>query len=233
MKYQKTGVGSVKPIARQTLSDQVYDSLRKAIIEGELTPGQRITERELAQQMNVSTTPVREAFRRLSGLGLITIVPWNGAVVNGISQHDIIEVAQCRGALEGFAAGIAAEQASAEEIEISRRLVDELQVKEVAELDSIRRIDSEIHNTIINCAGNSRLANMLDSINEIVSVYLSLSEPDDKRIAQIKNEHKEILKALEDKDTCLAETAMRDHIRKSFQFALASSTLSNDAFDHN
>ncbi len=210
MDFESNAVG---PVERQTLGDKIYELLRRAIISGDLKPGQRVTERELAQQMNVSTTPVREAFRRLSAIGLITIIPWSGAVIEGISRENIIEVAQCREVLEGLACRLATQQIDAEGLRRLEILVNQA----VSEPDAKRifEMDSEIHQLIVDYSGNHRLAGMLSGLNEIARFYRDLRTSDMLRVQEMCNEYKEILAAMSSGDAEQAESVMRKHVCNS------------------
>lgn len=216
-KSKDLGLGSVRPVERQTLGDKIYESLRQAIIQGNLEPGQRVTERQLAQQMNVSTTPVREAFRRLAALGLISIIPWSGAVIEGISQKDIVHVSQCREALEGLACRLSASRLDEQGLTRLRDLVGG--IKDNPDMEVVGEIDQSIHDLVMEYSGNPRLIAMLAGINEIARLYLDLAKIDVARAAEMYREHVQILAALADRDEDRAETAMRNHISKSFEFA--------------
>ena len=99
------------------LRDVVFESLRKAIVEGSLKPGQRLMEVQLAEQLGVSRTPVREAIRKLELEGFVIMLPRKGAYVADMSVKDIIDVLEVRSALEGLAANLAAERMDEKEVE--------------------------------------------------------------------------------------------------------------------
>ena len=114
-----------------------------AIINQVLRPGERLMETQLADELGVSRTPVREAIRKLELEGLVVMVPRRGAYVAGISMRDIHEVFQVRGALEALAASLAAERITAEELEeMERQLVKEAEETEANNLKSIVQIDT-------------------------------------------------------------------------------------------
>ena len=206
----------VAPVERQTLGQRIYESLRVAIIRGDLSPGQRVTEREIAKQMNVSTTPVREAFRRLSVEGLITIVPWSGAVIEGVSEKDIVEVYQCREVLEGLACGLAAQNINDKGLARLEVLVEQSKVESDAK--EISRLNSEIHDVIFEYAGNSRLVSMINSLNDVVLIHREITAVDLLRTTNIYKEHCDILTALQNHNRQDAELAMRRHVRNGLDF---------------
>ena len=103
------------------LRELVFESLREAIIQGKLGPGERLMEIQLAEEMGVSRTPVREAIRKLELEGLVVMIPRKGAYVAGLSLKDIADVFEIRRALEGLAAELASERATDEELEQMER----------------------------------------------------------------------------------------------------------------
>ena len=98
------------------LRDVVFENLRGAIVEGRLKPGERLMEVQLAEQLGVSRTPVREAIRKLELEGLVVMLPRKGAYVANMSLKDLIDVLEIRASLEGLAASLAAERITDEDI---------------------------------------------------------------------------------------------------------------------
>lgn len=120
------------------LRDVVFESLRKAIVEGSLKPGQRLMEVQLAEQLGVSRTPVREAIRKLELEGFVIMLPRKGAYVADMSVKDIIDVLEVRSALEGLAANLAAERMDEKEVENLKEISESLNVAmEGGNLDEI------------------------------------------------------------------------------------------------
>ena len=116
----------VKLDGYKPLREIVFETLRDAIINQVLRPGERLMEIQLAEEMGVSRTPVREAIRKLELEGFVVMVPRRGVYVAGISMKDIHEVFEVRSALEALAASLAAERITEEELEeMERRLVEE------------------------------------------------------------------------------------------------------------
>ena len=99
------------------LREIVYEELKRQIMIGEIPPGTRMMEVELADDMGVSRTPIREAIRKLEKEGLVSIEPRRGAYASDISVKDMVDVLEVREFLEGMAAGLAAKKITAEEIE--------------------------------------------------------------------------------------------------------------------
>ena len=119
----------LRPIQLNTykpLRELVFEAIREAIVDGTLEPGERLMEAQLAEDLGVSRTPVREAIRQLELAGFVVMIPRRGAYVADISIKDVADVFEIRGALEALAASLAAERASEEEIEQLERLLVEI-----------------------------------------------------------------------------------------------------------
>ena len=148
------------------LRDIVFETLRDAIINQTLKPGERLMEIQLADEMGVSRTPVREAIRKLELEGLVVMVPRKGAYVAGMSMKDIHEVFELRSALEGLAVTLAAERITDDELEeLERQVVKESEERE-ADLDTIVFIDTTIHDMIYQAARNQRLVQFISILQE-------------------------------------------------------------------
>jgi DNA-binding GntR family transcriptional regulator len=207
---------------RQPLSDQVYGSLRAAILRGDLAAGAKLTETDVGGRMGVSATPVREAFRRLAAEGLVCIAPWRGVTVQSFSRKDLIEMYQCREALEGLACRLAAEHIDAEGIRRLRALLDAS--RRARRAARVVEINSEIHDLIFGYARNDKLVAMLGTFQDMILRDRALTADQAKRRAEIGAEHAAILGALERRDGDDAERAMRCHVRNGFAHRLQSMT---------
>ena len=140
------------------LRDVVFEHLREAIIKGKLKPGERLMEMQLAEELGVSRTPVREAIRKLELEGLVIMIPRRGAYVADLSIKDVAETFEIRLALEALAASLAAERITPEECEEMDRLLERIgesirqnDVKQTAALDE------EFHNLLYQASRNDRL----------------------------------------------------------------------------
>ncbi|MDD2553301.1 MAG: GntR family transcriptional regulator, partial [Desulfotomaculaceae bacterium] len=137
------------------LRELVFDSLRKAIIIGKLKPGERLMEIQLAEEMGVSRTPVREAIRKLELEGFVVMVPRKGAYVAGVSVKDIADVFEVRSALEGLAASLASERITEEEMEDLEKVFHLITGEE--DLLTVVKKDNEFHELIYKASRNQRL----------------------------------------------------------------------------
>ena len=142
------------------LRDVVFENLREAIVEGRLKPGQRLMEVQLAEQLGVSRTPVREAIRKLELEGLVVMLPRKGAYVANMSLKDLIDVLEIRASLEGLAASLAAERITDEDIKKLESIVEEFKdgINE-SNVEALLRKDVEFHECIFKSTNNKNCIN--------------------------------------------------------------------------
>lgn len=209
-------LSKVESVERQPLNVRIYENLKAAIIKGDLQAGNRLTETEVAKQMKVSPTPVREAFRRLAAEGLVKIVPWKGVVIQSFSDDEVKESYQCREALEVLAVRLAAENFDEQGIEKLHGLLDQSFKAESG--TEIVQLNSEIHSLIIEYARNAKLKTLLDLVSDVIFHDRNISAYNSSRREEINAEHLEILYALKEKDADKAEKAMRVHIQNGLAY---------------
>jgi len=199
--------------SHRPLRELVYEELRNLILSGEIKPGTRMMEIELADSMGVSRTPIREAIRKLEKEGLVTIEPRKGAYVSTISMNDIVNILQIRGTLEGLAATLAATRIK--EIELMKlkeasqafdRAVEEGNTKEMISNDTL------FHHIIVEASGNDLLIKMVTDLQEIVLRFRYLYYKDFKRAEKMPPEHANILRAIETGSGETARSAAEFHI---------------------
>ena len=136
----------IKLDSYQPLREVVCETLREAIVDGVLKPGERLMEIQLAEELGVSRTPVREAIRKLELEGFVVMIPRRGTYVADMSIKDINEVYEVRTALDVLAAGLAAERITEEELEQMERLLVQIgEYIEQGDMDKIVEVDSQFH----------------------------------------------------------------------------------------
>lgn len=205
------------------LRDIVFDTLREAIMDGSLKPGERLMEVQLAQKLGVSRTPVREAIRKLELEGTVTMIPRKGAYVAEVSLKDISEVLEVRAALEGLAATLAAEKMDESGLKLLQEKASEFEAAaKDMNRDDLIKLDVEIHEIIFQSTDNQTLMNLVDGLREQVQrfriSYLSTMQNAEDIIV----EHRELIDALLKKDPELARNAAEKHIRQIKQFILSN-----------
>lgn len=186
--------------------------IREAIIEGRIAPGQRLKEEELARELGISRTPIREALLILQAEGLVEAAPNRGAAVRTHNAEDLDDLYQLRALLEGHAARRAAarlSQPQLAELYQSCDRFDRLGGEGVRELVGENLF---FHNTILDAAGSARLASMVRKVIELPLVYKSYIwySPDQQRISA--HYHRQLAKALEARDGERAELIMKEHV---------------------
>ncbi len=198
------------------LREIVFESLREAIISGELEPGERLMEIQLAEEMGVSRTPVREAIRKLELEGFVVMIPRKGAYVASMSLKDITEVFEIRGVLEGLAASLAAERITDEELEnLERLLVRLAKCKDENDIDTMITIDTEFHEILFQSSRNQRLSQIISHLREQIQIFRArtLSAPGRMKVAL--DEHKQIVEALGQRDPEIARQIAISHIESA------------------
>lgn len=186
------------------LRDVVFYTLRQAILKGELEPGERLMEMQLASQMGVSRTPIREAIRKLELEGLVLMIPRRGAVVAKITEKDLRDVLEVRSTLERLAIELACERMKEEDFTLLREAQEAF--KEALETDDITlqaQRDVEFHDVIYKATGNLRLIQMLNNLREQMYRYRLEYLKYDLAHQTLIEEHEAIIEALykRDKDT--------------------------------
>mgnify|MGYP001395695126 FL=1 len=219
----------VSPLERSaiTSSDRVLFEIQRAIVEGDIAAGCKISEPELARRFNVSRAPLREALARLERCHLIERIPNAGARVVTLSLEGLISLYQIRAELEGLACRLAAEQMPDNEIDELRQLLDKhLQTQRVREGESYYQEagDLDFHYRIILGSKNQYLINMLcDELYYLVRMYRVQMGMNGPRVSRAFDEHKAIINAIANRDGELADLLMRRHIgasRKNIELRL-------------
>jgi len=198
------------------LREIVFESLREAIINGVLKPGERLMEVQLAEEMGVSRTPIREAIRKLELEGFVIMVARKGAYVAGISMKDVADVFEIRAALEGLAASLAAERITDEEKEeMERLLVRKAACVEAGDYDSLTEIDTEFHELLYKASRNERLMQIISNLREQINRFRMVSLAFPGRGREALEEHKKIAEAIAERDAALAQALAQEHIENA------------------
>ena len=203
------------------LRDVVFENLREAILEGKLKPGQRLMEVQLAEQLGVSRTPVREAIRKLELEGLVVMLPRKGAYVANMSLKDVIDVLEVRASLEGLSASLAAERISDIDLKRLKKIAEEFKESTInADIETLLKKDVEFHECIFKAANNKKLTQVINSLWEQVYRFRVTYISDYDSSLSIVEEHKNILSAIEKGDCELAKKYATEHIENSEQFMI-------------
>ncbi len=202
-----------------SLKGKAYETIKQKIIEGVISGGMPISEKELIEELGISRTPIREALNKLEEEHLLEIFPKRGVFVTRISSEDIDDIYSLRIILEPYAARCAAPQLDPDRLERYREFWSDADVA-YHSTDHVHH-DQELHSAIAEATRNKYLIQFLsrlyDQANRIR--FLSLVRAKDRQ-AQIKQEHLAIIERLIEQDADGAEAAMRDHLVRAKETAL-------------
>ncbi|MEW6623738.1 MAG: GntR family transcriptional regulator [Bacillota bacterium] len=206
----------IKLEAYKPLRDIVFEALKDAIVKGQLKPGERLMEQQIAEELGVSRTPVREAIRKLELEGFIIMIPRRGAYVSDVSLKDVAQVFEVRAAMESLAAGLAAQRITDEQMEdLERKFVEAKAALENSDLEMAIRFDSEFHEIIYQASRNDRLVQILSNLREQIHRYRSASLAHPGRLKDTMEEHKNLLDAIYQRNVGLAEKLAKEHIENA------------------
>ena len=207
----------------QPLREVVCETLRDAIRKGILKPGERLMEIQLAEELGVSRTPVREAIRKLELEGYVIMMPRRGTYVANLSIRDVNEVFEIRTSLDSLASGLAAERITDEELERLQRLLVLIgEYIETNDMEKIVETDTEFHDLLYQASRNTRLVGIIFNLREQLTRFRTTSMGFPGRLAAPLEEHRRIVEAIAQGDVKEAQAAAEYHMEKSEQTLLAS-----------
>ncbi|MCE8033067.1 GntR family transcriptional regulator [Billgrantia tianxiuensis] len=197
------------------IRDKVYAYLKDAILRGEYKAGDRLVERVLAEKLNISRTPIREALFRLETQRFVRTVPRKGVVVNEITQAEILEVFMILASLESLAARLAAQKINDEiAAEIDRLMAEMDEALNDGGGDAVE-LNVKYNDLIGRASGNPKLHEMLVDLKDYVRAFSNLSAALPGRTKEALREHQDILGAIRGGEEDLAESFTRIHLEKS------------------
>lgn len=194
-----------------------YKRLLEDIARGDLAPGARLRETELAERLGISRTPVREAIRQLEADGLVAHIPRQGATIRQLDYPEVMELYEMRTVLEGTAARLAARAASELELDELEALNAELSR---ASGRAAYVLNRQFHMTLLDAAKNRYLIKSVQSLQKTLLIIGQSTLMDATRAADAVAEHARVLQALRARDGAQAEALMRDHIEQAHRARL-------------
>ena len=195
------------------LRDVVFNTLRNAILTGELSPGERLMEIKLADKLGVSRTPIREAIRKLELEGLVVNTPRKGAEVANISAEDLRDVLEVRRSLEVLAISLACEKITEDTLTLLYENIDAFKHSIDAKATSdIASVDVTFHDIIYKSTGNNRLIQILNNISEQMYRYRFEYIKNKESWNRLVEEHMNIYEAIKNRDKDLAVKSILLHI---------------------
>jgi DNA-binding GntR family transcriptional regulator len=196
-----------------SLKDKAYAAIKDAILTLELEPGTPLVESDLADQLGISKTPVRDALQELERDGLVTRLPFKGTYVTEVTERDLREIFQLRAVLEGLAARLATSLLTPQELdELDHNLSAAEDALARGDLALCSRLGKSVHDAIIEKADNVRLISMIRNLDESLLRFRALSDRTSGRLDKSLREHRRILDALRRQDAYAAEESVRDHL---------------------
>ena len=198
------------------IRDRVFLYLKNAILEGEYKAGDRLVERELAEKLNISRTPIREALLRLETLGFVNTIPRKGVVVAKISYEDIIDVFAILSSLEVLAVKMAVQKMDSkteQELEQSIQAINDVLEGKVEK--DISYFHIEFNETLYKAAKSPKLYEMLMDLLDYIRAFANLGHTRPGRKMQSLQEHRDILIAVKNRELEMAEYLTRIHIENS------------------
>ena len=195
------------------LRDVVFNTLRRAILTGELKPGERLMEIHLANRLGVSRTPIREAIRKLELEGLVTMIPRRGAEVAQITEKSLQDVLEVRRALDALCAELACDRITQEGKEALKKTCDSFEdATKKGNVVNIAEADVALHDIIVEATGNRRLIQLINNLSEQMYRYRFEYIKDESGHENLVNEHRMIYESIMNGDRERAAAAARLHI---------------------
>lgn len=199
-----------EPVSLEKLA---YDSIKAAILSFQLMPEENLVETDLARQLGISKTPVRDALSRLEQEGFVEKIPYKGYTVTGISQQAVIEIFEIRATLEGLSARQATPNFTDQDLEIARDLVfRHNEAARQGDTQTASELNKQFHALILSKAKNSWLRQILGNLEDHLSRYRLLSNFQAGRLEKSAEEHDAILRAIVSRQPDKAEQAVRSHL---------------------
>ncbi len=197
----------------ELLSQKIYKILKEAIIKQDLPPGAKLRETQIANELGVSRTPVREAIRRLSIEGFVEITPNQNSIVKDLSLEDLIDILKIREYLEGLSVNLACNNITEKDVKKFESILENMKTQiEKHNLKRFSSLDDRFHTYILKISKNKRLIQMMEIINDQIRRFRFESLALPGRLEESFKEHVEIFNAIKERDGEKAEKLMRKHI---------------------
>jgi DNA-binding GntR family transcriptional regulator len=198
-----------------TLRERIVDFVKDAVISGRLRPGERVPEQEIADNLGISRTPIREAFRQLESEGFITVTPRKGAVVSPITDKDVSEFYSIKSLLEGYAAKTACKKLTEKELKKLETL--NASMKKCAERNDVKgffKLDAQFHETFLKSCGNDKLKGLIHHLVQQFERFRITAMSLPGRMQDSVKQHDEITEAFKKGDESMVESLVRANADK-------------------
>ena len=220
-------------IKRTSVASQVYDHIKQSILSGSLLPGTHLAEPEVASQMGVSRSPVREAFQRLEADGLIEIHANQGAFVRGLCADEVQEIYTARRLIEGYMAEIAAQKATPADAERLRQAVAEVdEVARKQDCQATIKADFALHHLIWEIAGHQILFHVLARLEVHIRMFMAVQAPLFDHLYDSVESHHQFVEAIIMGDAEAAKVSIQQHIEEASMLTIAKLSRTGEDDGH-
>jgi len=220
----------------QNLHEAIFQKLRSLLVEGAITPGSKLNERELAESLNVSRTPIREAIKRLAADGLVELIANRGAIAVQLSQEDVINTFDVIAQLEAYSGELAAKNISDAALSELEALQYEMMASYARrDLSSYYKLNLRIHHLINQAANNPVLGQLFSQVNARIEALRFRSNQNGVKWEKAVEEHQEMIDALKAHDSERMRKIMIQHVvnKRDVVIELLQSENGNTAQIHN
>ena len=208
-------LGGMRVARRKSLREEVYDSLKKSILHGKLKGGQRLIEEQLAHQIGISRTPVREAFHKLERDELVTRLPKGGFAVREFTKEDVEEIFGIRSALESYAAYLATLHISPEKIfNLEKKIEETEKTLKSGDNDKVVQLHTEFHDLLYKSCKSTKLIEMINNFRDYFYRYRSALLRTEGGFRYSNEGHRRMLEAMKKKNPRLVERLVRQHLAR-------------------
>ena len=203
------------------IKEVVYESLKKTLIESKIPIGERFIEKEYSDRLNISRTPVRESLKQLELEGLVKYIPRTGVVVNKITREDVIEIYKIRSSLEFLVATEAMKYIQQSDADKIYKLLDETEIAHKENnIEEVIRLFSVYNTELYELSHMKILTTIISNLNNYLHKFRKISIEDKVRREKAIVEHRNIIKAILNKDRDLAEVIIKKHLYDSLDVVL-------------
>jgi DNA-binding GntR family transcriptional regulator len=206
---------------KRSLREEVYESLKKSILHGKLKPGQHLIEEQLAKHLEISRTPVREAFHKLERDELVTRLPKGGFAVREFTKEDVEEIFEIRSALESHAAYLATLHMAPDKISIlEKKLKASEDALEKGDNDKVVQLNTEFHDLLYKSCKSKKLVEMINTFRDYFYRYRTPLLHIEKGVSYSHKDHRQMLEAMKKKNPRLAERLVHKHLARGKELVL-------------
>jgi DNA-binding GntR family transcriptional regulator len=214
-------LGGLRVSKKKSLREEVYESLKRSILHGKLKAGQRLIEEQLAHQVGISRTPVREAFHKLERDELVSRLPKGGFAVREFTKEDVEEIFGIRSALESYAAYLTTLQITPDKISsLEKKLKESEDALDRGDDEKVVQLYTEFHDLLYKSCKSKKLIEMINNFRDYFYRFRSALLHMENGISYSNKDHRQMLEAMKKKNPKLAERLVRKHLARGKELIL-------------